>query len=87
MRYLFVPILLTHLLATASAAENCRVLDADEVNFGVNRAFEGTCSNNGEPIRCSLNNDDSVTCNGPTGTFTGYHKDTMIYSACGCGDD
>lgn len=86
MRFFLSVFLLTQLSAPAIAAEDCQMLDAREINFGVNRTIEGTCSNNGKTIRCSLNNDDSVTCNGPAGTHTGYDKETMIYSACGCGD-
>jgi hypothetical protein len=84
MRYVLVLFLPALALTPAIAAENCQIVGAEEVSFGVNRTIEGTCSNNGETIRCTLNNDDSVTCNGPAGTYTGYHKDTMIFSACGC---
>jgi hypothetical protein len=86
MRNLLFSFLLTQLVASVSAAENCQMVNVKEVKFGVNKAIEGTCSNNGEPIRCTLNSDDSVKCNGPAGTYTGYDKDTMIYSSCGCGD-
>jgi hypothetical protein len=86
MRFVLVFFLLAQLPAPAVAAENCQMLDAEEINFGVNRTIEGTCSNDGESIRCSLNNDDSATCDGPAGTYTGYDKATMIFSACGCGD-
>jgi hypothetical protein len=66
--------------------DDCRMDEVQESNFGVGRAIEGTCANNGRPIRCELNRDDSVSCSGPGGSFTGHHKETMIFSACGCAD-
>jgi hypothetical protein len=66
--------------------DDCSMKEVQESNSGLGRAIEGICANNGRPIRCKLNSDDSVSCSGPGGSFTGYHKDTMVFNACGCAD-
>ena len=74
------------LLVPAASAQYCQIDNAEETTLGPNRAIEGACSNNGLQIRCTYAEDNSIACEGPNGTFSGDDLDTLILSACGCGD-
>jgi hypothetical protein len=76
--------LLMALFVPNVSAQDCRINDVEETTLGTNRAIEGTCSNSGLPVRCTYNEDNSIGCEGPGGTFSGDDVDTLIISACGC---
>ena len=86
MRYLFILLCAALLLGTAIGGDGCQVVNARESEFLGNRVVEGVCSNNGAAIRCTVNDDKSLTCAGPEGTYNGRDEATLVFSACGCAD-
>lgn len=78
------------LLAAQPAAllppERCVIENAERTHMGPDRAIEGTCSNSGLRIRCTRAGQKDAVCIGPAGTYSGTDLDSLVYSACGCGD-
>lgn len=62
----------------------CYMMNQEHVQVGSYKGIRGTCSNNGLPITCILMEGVGVECDGPSGGYTGYDLDYLIFAACGC---
>ncbi len=77
--FLFTAALFFH--GTASA---CSILNQEKVQVGSRKGVKGVCSNNNMPITCIFQEGTGIECDGPSGGYTGYELDSLIFSACGC---
>ena len=67
-----------------SAAIACSIQDGQDVQIGANKGTKGQCSNSGLPITCVYIEGGSLSCDGPSGSYSGYDLNSLVYSACGC---
>ncbi len=75
------------LLFCYEVAHACSIQNEKRVQIGVHMGIEGVCSNNGLPITCEFEEGEGITCDGPSGGYTGYDLKSLIYSACGCSEE
>jgi hypothetical protein len=62
----------------------CSILNQEKVQIGSRKGIKGICSNNKLPITCIYLEGTGIQCDGPSGGYTGYDLDNLIFSACGC---
>lgn len=62
----------------------CYIMKQENIRVGSYQGIQGSCSNNGLPISCILMEGVGVECDGPSGGYTGYDLDYLIFAACGC---
>lgn len=67
-----------------NTAPGCFILNEEKVQVGSRPAIKGICSNNRLPITCLFREGTGIECDGPSGGYTGYDLDSLIFSACGC---
>ncbi len=75
------------LLFCYEVAHACSIQNEKRVQIGVHRGIEGVCSNNGLPITCEFEEGAWITCDGPSGSYTGEDLQSLVYSACGCTEE
>ena len=73
-----------------SVVIGCEIEDAQRVQIGLNDGIQGRCSNNGEAISCTYQQDEGWTCSGPQGQINAFAPEgdelpqSLIDQACGC---
>ena len=74
-------------LINAGLAAACDIDDKREIQVGTGTGVAGACSNNGSPVQCFGEGEeaDSLTCNGPEGSYSGSNLQQLVSAACGCG--
>ncbi len=81
------PVLLSFIVALTLFHTNssaCSILNAEKIHIGSRIAIRGVCSNNGLRITCHLIEGFGIECDGPSGGYTGYDLNNLIFDACGC---
>lgn len=75
------------LLALATEASSCEIVNKRHIKKGAHDGVAGVCSNNGHKIKCydAGEYQGGLTCTGPQGTNSGYSLDDLIFAVCGCG--
>jgi hypothetical protein len=73
-------------LLNVGHANACDIVDKQEIQVGGREGISGKCPNNSLPVQCVNEGDgaDSLTCNGPEGSFDGSDLQDLISMACGC---
>ncbi len=84
MRRMFVMFALAALLLDYYITYPCYIKNEEKVRVGSYIGIRGACSNNGLPISCILMEGVGVECDDPSGGYTGYDLDYLIFAACGC---
>jgi hypothetical protein len=72
------------ILMSEGTAYACSILNQEKVQVGSRQGINGICSNNELPITCVYLEGTGIRCDGPSGGYTGYDLDSLIFSACGC---
>jgi hypothetical protein len=72
------------LLAAAAARADCGIANRENVQVGSRSGIKGICANNRLPITCIYREGEGITCDGPSGGYSGSDLDALIFSACGC---
>jgi hypothetical protein len=68
----------------------CEIADAQRIRIGLNDGVQGVCSNNGEEISCTYQQDEGWTCSGPQGQTNAFAPQgdelpqSLIDQTCGC---
>lgn len=65
----------------------CSIQDAQKVQIGDYKGIKGKCSNNGLPISCIFIEGEGITCDGPSGSYSGDDLNALVFSACGCSSE
>ncbi len=65
----------------------CSMLNPEKAQVGIRNGLKGVCSNDGMPITCVFFEGMGIECDGPSGGYSGYDLDTLIFLACGCSSD
>jgi hypothetical protein len=84
MRKMVISLILTMPATAALASAECGIANRGKVEIGSRSGIKGICSNNKLPITCIYRESEGITCDGPSGGYTGYDLDSLIFSACGC---
>jgi hypothetical protein len=84
MRKFVISLVLTMLSSAALASAECGIANREKVEIGSRVGIKGICSNNKLPITCMYKESEGITCDGPSGGYTGTDIGSLIFSACGC---
>ena len=83
MRKLIIALVIIMACIPASG-HACSLLNRENIRVGSHVGIRGICSNNKLPITCILLEGMGVECDGPSGGYTGYDLNELVFSACGC---
>lgn len=84
MMKILLILLMLGILMPEGTAFACSILNQEKVQVGSRKGIKGICSNNKLPITCIYLEGTGIQCDGPSGGYTGYDLDSLIFSACGC---
>ncbi len=84
MKTALIASILFGLLSFQTVSAACSIQNRKDTQVGSSKAIEGTCSNNGLPITCQIDDSGGISCDGPEGSYNGYDLNALVFVACGC---